>query len=114
MKTQLYALLFFVWTGVCITAGAGLSVWYYSGKVAGLNSEIDKCTAANIKFKSSAELQNLAIKSLNDFATVQAGKYAELLKQPEKVRFKTKYIEVKSNECADIKNIINDIRANGF
>lgn len=44
--------------------------------------------------------------------TVEA--YNELLQKPEAVRFKTKYVEVQSDDCKDIKLILDDIRTNGF
>lgn len=114
MSNRFFLVIVLLWSFACFAAGAGLAGWYYGGKVSQLKSGIEKCTLKNADFKSAAELQNAAIISLNDFAAKQAGKYQQLLLQPEKVRFETKYIEVKSNECSDIKNIIDDIRAVGF
>lgn len=114
MSARALAVVLLALSVACFTAGAGLAAWYYGGKVSQLKSGIEKCTLKNADFKSAAELQNAAIISLNDFAAKQAGEYQQLLLQPEKVRFETKYIEVKSNECSDIKNIIDDIRAVGF
>lgn len=106
--------VFIAFAIACFTAGAGLSAWYYSSKVKNLNNLIDKCTGANASFKSSIENQNEKVLALNKLSALQAEQYKNLINKPEKVRFKTKYIEVKSNECEDIKNIIGDIRANGF
>lgn len=114
MSARVAAVLLLALSVACFTAGAGLAAWYYSGKVKTLGFQIDSCISKNEKFQSLTDLQNQSIESLNTYAAQQSEKYNALLLQPEKVRFQIKYREVKTNDCADIKSIIDDIRVSGF
>ena len=116
--------------GVIITVFVGilslLGVSYYQTE--GYKSEIVELRAEvadRVLKLSAAEANSVtlrsAIASQNDEVskwkverdnTVEA--YNELLQKPEAVRFKTKYVEVQSDDCKDIKLILDDVRINGF
>lgn len=114
MSARALAVVLLALSVACFTAGAGLAAWYYSSKVEALDLQLKKCTGTNKDFKESVANQNEKILALNDLSALQAAQYKALIDQPEKLRFKIKYVEVKSNECADIKGIIDDIRIHGF
>ncbi len=83
---------------------------YHERKADKLNEKIAALESANSEYKTSTERQNEAIQSLNEYANQRANEYAELLKRPEVIRYK----EVKSDECKDVFNILDDIRINGL
>jgi hypothetical protein len=87
---------------------------WYQGKIERLDAEVSMLDKANAEFKASVSNQNEAILALNEYANDRASAYAELLNTPEKVRFKTKYVEIKSNECEAVRLIFDDIRSAGF
>jgi hypothetical protein len=69
--------------------------------------------------KAQVKSQNDAITKLEmDYSKANA-EYQKLLNQPPEVRFKTVYKEVpsigvKSDECKDIKKLLDDIRNAGY
>lgn len=78
------------------------------------NSKLQQATANNVSLQSTILDQNtkVAMWQVDRDNTLEA--YNKLLQQPEKIRFKNKYLEVESNECKDIMLILDDIRSNGF
>jgi len=73
----------------------------------------------NISLNNSIKEQNSKIEKYRLDIDVKEKKYLELVSKPEKIRYKTIYktipnIGVKSNECEDIKKLIDDIRSNGY
>lgn len=78
------------------------------------NSKLQQATANNVSLQSTILDQNTKVTmwQVDRDNTLEA--YNKLLQQPEKIRFKNKYLEVESNECKDIMLILDDIRSNGF
>lgn len=72
--------------------------------------------ANNITAKATIESQNRAIESQKVEYSEKLQELEDWKNQPPEVKYKEviKYREVKSNECEDIKNIINNIRSTSF
>ena len=77
-------------------------------------AEVNQTTLANVIEDQNGEIEKIAVdlKSRNE-------EYTKLLNQPEKVRYRGVYetvgsIGVKSDECEDIKKLIDDIRSAGY
>lgn len=79
-------------------------------------SEIAVKDANNITLTSTIKNQNEKIEQIEN-SYIEKNKEFEIWKnKPAEVKYKEiiKNIEVKSNECKDIKNLINDIRSTSF
>lgn len=63
-----------------------------------------------VQYRQAIDAQNAAILSAATESQKRLDAYNELLKRPVEI----KYMEVKSNDCTDIKNILDDIRSAGF
>ena len=72
--------------------------------------------ANNTVIKATIESQNKAIDSQKVELAEKLQELEDWKNQPPEVKYKEviKYREVKSNECEDIKNIINIIRSTSF
>lgn len=73
----------------------------------------------NFKLKSVIDEQNEAIEKVAAQYTEKLDQYNELRSRPAEVRYKTVYKEVpsigvNSDECNDIKKLIDDIRSSGY
>ena len=81
-----------------------------------LNSLLVVEKANNITAKSIIENQNRAIDSQKVEYSEKLQELEDWKNQSPEVKYKEviKYKEVKSNECEDIKNIINSIRSTSF
>jgi len=69
--------------------------------------------------KDTIDTQNDSIEALAIDYEHNFNKLQELQNKPDKIRYKVIYkeiptIEVKSNECEDIKTLLDDIRSTGF
>ena len=68
----------------------------------------------DILMKNSIEEQNSKIESLKSDRAKKEEQLKEWKAKPTKIRYKvlykTKYLEVKSNDCKDIKNSLNAVR----
>lgn len=93
-----------------LVVGGVLAAKFYRGDINELSSQLTTATLANTEYASAVEKQNNAILSLRIASTQRQKEYAELLKQPEKI----KYIELKSNNCEDVRSVLDDIRTSGF
>lgn len=93
-----------------LAAGVGLTTAHYEKKLDKLKVTLSEYKAANTDFKDSVANQNNKILGLRIAANKRAEEYAELLKKPETIR----YIELESDNCEDIKRVLDDIRSNGF
>lgn len=72
-----------------------------------LSYKLAQETRNNLTLKNSIELQNKALESIK-------ADYSNKLKEFENYKPQIKYIEVKSDECKDIKLILDDIRNSSF
>lgn len=97
--------------------------WVQSNKIEKLELDVKNKTAEiavkdanNISLTSEIKSQNQKIEQIeNNY--IEKNKEFEIWKnKPTEVKYKEviKNIEVKSNECKDIKNLINDIRNTSF
>lgn len=111
--------------GVVCTVLVGVVVYLYivnlrlESKVSGLESDLVVCKTNNVATKSALDRQNEKITSMEIDLEERTKKYQELLNQPPKIRYKTVYekvpnIEVKSDECEEIKKLIDGISAAGY
>lgn len=111
--------------GVVCTVLAGIVVYLYIGnlrleaKVSDLESDLVVCKTNNVTVKSALDRQNEKIANMEIDLEERNAKYQELLNQPPEIRYKTVYekvpsIEVKSDECKEIKKLIDDIRSAGY
>ncbi len=102
---------------------SGAFNWVQSNKIEKLElditnkvSEIAVKDANNINLTSTIKYQNEKIERIeNNY--VEKNKEFEIWKnKPAEIKYKEviKNVEVKSNECKDIKSIINDIRNTSF
>ena len=66
--------------------------------------------------KATIESQNKAIDSQKVELAEKLQELEDWKNQPPEIKYKEviKYAEVKSNECEDIKNVINSIRGTSF
>ena len=72
-----------------------------------LSYKLAQETRNNLTLKNSIELQNKALKQIEV-------DYNNKIKEFENYKPQIKYIEVKSDECKDIKLILDDIRSSSF
>ncbi|HKM19360.1 MAG TPA: hypothetical protein VJY14_04775 [Aliarcobacter sp.] len=81
-----------------------------------LNSKLLIEKTNNITAKAIIDKQNKEIESKKVDYEKNIKDFEEWKNQPPETRYKEviKYKEVKSNECEDIKNIINSIRSTSF
>ena len=111
--------------GVVCTVLAGIAVYLYIGnlrleaKVRGLESDLVVCKTNNVTVKAALDTQNEKIASMEIDLEEKKAKYQELLNQPPEIRYEVIYkkvpsIEVKSDECEEIKKLIDDIRSAGY
>lgn len=72
-----------------------------------LSYKLAQETRNNLTLKNNIELQNKALKQIEV-------DYNNKIKEFENYKPQIKYIEVKSDECKDIKLILDDIRSSSF
>ncbi len=103
---------------IALTTGLLVGWWFtgdhYRGRVEQLQSDVTTCIDNNHQLEQSVTKQNNAILALRIAANQRAVDYAQLIAAPEKERFNIRYVEIKSDECTDVKTILDDIRATGF
>ena len=111
--------------GVVCTVLAGVIVYLYisnlrlEAKVSVLETDLVVCKTNNVTVKAALDIQNEKITSMEIDLEERTAKYQELLNQPPEIRYEVIYkkvpsIEVKSNECKEIKKLIDDIRYSGY
>ncbi len=81
-----------------------------------LQTKLIACKSNNQTLKGSIATQNLKIETQKVNLSKRLKELDKWKNQPKEIRYKEviKNVEVKSNECKDIKNIINDIRTTSF
>ena len=99
--------------GICVI----IAVWFYA-KSSRLEAELVVANASKSQTEANynaihkeLELVKKAIeKNKADYETNMSN-YEEAMKNIKK---EVKYIEVKTDDCKDVKNILDDIRNNGY
>lgn len=111
-------------SGICVVLGIVIvGMYIYNTKlentVANLQAKLVASETNEFKLNKEIEVQNEAITKLAIDKASLDKEYNDLLNKPEEVRFEKVYVKVpsigvKSDECKDIKNLIDDIRAAGY
>ena len=83
-------------------------------QIAKLETELVVCSTNNETLKNAITDQNTKVEALRVDYESSVAKYNELAQKPESVRFekvfvKVPTIQVKSNECDDIKKLLDEI-----
>lgn len=102
---------------ICIAICTIIAVWFYA-KSSKLEAELVMTTASKSQIEANYNAVHKELESVKkdidknkvDYETNIAN-YEEAMKNIKK---EVKYIEVKTDDCKDIKNILDDIRSNGY
>lgn len=84
-----------------------------------LERDLVVCNTNNATLKNAITEQNTKVEALRVDYESNIAKYNELAQKPESVRFekvfvKVPTIQVKSNECDDIKKLLDEISKEGY
>jgi len=79
-----------------------------------LEQQLQSKDALIAEYRQAIDAQNAAILSASAESQQRLEAYNELLTKPEKIRYQIRYREIKTNDCADVKDILSDIRVSGF
>lgn len=114
---KVYIGIIVVLTIVCV--GMFIDNTRLEAKVANLTTDLVVSRTNEATVRKEVEVQNEAITKLAVDKAERDREYTELLSKPEEVRFETVYVKipsigVKSDECKDIKMLIDDIRSAGY
>lgn len=104
---------------VILILGQTVKIERLKSDITELEAKIVVADTNTYQCKSSLKDQNDHIAKLSLDYELANAEYHKLLNQPPEVRFKTIYKEipsigVKSDECQDIKNLLDDIRNAGY
>ena len=109
---------------ICAVLGVILAGMYVTNtkletRVSNLQAQLIVSQTNEYKLNKEITVQNDAITELAVNKASKDKEYTELLNKPEEVRFKTVYVKiptigVKSDECKDIKSLIDAIRNAGY
>jgi uncharacterized membrane protein YgaE (UPF0421/DUF939 family) len=121
MFTSLFLNRRLVTIGICVSFALTIIVYVYSLKsdIQRLENKVKDTyiVLANVRLEGlryKTELDNLnnVIKQLRVDKTKSLAKLNNWINQPKEIRYKVIYKtrEVKSNDCEDIKSLINDVR----
>ena len=88
-------------------------------KISELESSLIVCQTNKYTLEQAINSQNDKISKYEIDLENKNKSYQELLNKPAEIRFETIYkkipsIKVDSDECKDIKNLLDDIRSNGY
>ena len=113
-----------VMVGAIVAMGIGmLGLWIdnsrLENKVNELESKLVVCNTNRYQLESAVKSQNDKIEQYRVDIEAKKEEYEKLLGKEPEIRYKTVYksvpnIEVKSDECEDIKKLLDSIRNAGF
>ena len=97
----------------------------YEGTISTLKDRVQELQIESLEYqkenavcKAAIEDQNAALDTIRQDYKSQSEEFRIWQEQPQLVKYKTIYknriLEVKSNECEDIKNSLDDVRAIQF
>lgn len=114
---KVYIGIIVVLTIVCV--GMFIDNTRLEARAANLTTDLVVSRTNEITVRKEVEVQNEAITKLAVDKAERDREYTELLSKPDRVRYEYVYskiptIGVKSNECNDIKKLIDDIRTAGY
>ena len=94
----------------------GVMLWVQSGVVDSLRTDNDRISgeliiskANNVVLESTIIDQNTAIESNRNDYEAKVAEYEEWQAKPAEIKYKTIVKEVKSDECVDIKNALDEL-----
>ena len=102
-----------------------VTVAMYENNISTLKDRVQESKIESLEYqkenavcKAAIEDQNKALYTIRQDYKSQSEEFRNWQEQPQLVKYKTIYknkiLEVKSNECEDIKNSIDDVRAIQF
>lgn len=118
-KFEVYKTAIAASVAVFTILGVYFYVQYLKMDIADLKSQLKDSEIAvanykleNTRYKDAVALQNRKVEQMRKRENDAISKLREWKSKPAEVRYKTIYKtrEVKSNECADIKNVISSVR----
>jgi uncharacterized protein HemX len=121
--TKIYIIAAVIIAAVIIAAIVGTYIFILKMDIQELKSDkvklqekLIECKSNNQTLKGSIATQNLKIETQKVNLSKRLNELDKWKNQPREIKYKEviKNVEVKSNECKDIKNIINDIRTTSF
>ena len=91
-------------------------ITFLQEKITEIKLDLSNEKANNTTLRSSIKDQNQKIEEHKNNYDSKLREFQEWKDKPAEIKYKEiiKYQEIKSNECKDIKNIINDIRNTSF
>lgn len=104
--------------GVLVAAILGLigALYVYKGKVEDLskdiqvlNVELVLTNTAKEALKNEIEVQNKAVEANKNEYDTKLAEYQKWKDKPAEIKYKTVIKEVKSDECVDIKNALDEL-----
>lgn len=94
----------------------GVMLWVQSGVVDSLRTDNDRISgeliiskANNVVLESTIIDQNTAIESNRNDYEAKVAEYEEWQAKPAEIKYKTIVKEIKSDECIDIKNALDEL-----
>lgn len=110
--------------GICVVLIV-LSTWLTIGKlqletrVAELETSLVVCNTNKVAIENALTSQNDKVESMRADSEAALKKYQELVEKPPEIRYEVVYkkvptIGVKSDECEEIKKLVDDIRNAGY
>ena len=104
--------------GVLVASILGLicALYVYKGKVEDLskdiqvlNVELVLTNTAKEALKNEIEVQNKAVEANKNEYEIKLAEYQKWKDKPAEIKYKTVIKEVKSDECSDIKNALDEL-----
>ena len=110
--------------GICVVLIV-LSIWLTTTKlqletkVAQLETSLVVCSTNKLAVENALSSQNEKVEAMRVDNEVALKKYQELVEKPPEIRYEVVYkkvptIGVKSDECEEIKKLVDDIRNAGY
>ena len=110
--------------GICVVLIV-LSVWLTTAKlqletkVAQLETSLVVCNTNKLTIENALSSQNERVEAMRVDNEIALKKYQEVIEKPPEIRYEVVYkkvatIGVKSDECEEIKKLVDDIRNAGY
>lgn len=104
---------------LCVILGMGWYINSLTDELESTKADLVVSKSNEVRLLSSISAQNEQIAKNEIDLQTKTNEYLALMAKPDRVRYKYVYskiptIGVKSNECNDIKKLIDDIRTAGY
>jgi hypothetical protein len=113
---QIYSLAFVIAVVLAVLVWIGSLYRTESVLRAELAKEVEttqKCKLSNSEYKQSIEDNNKRLEVMQDTQEKLKSQYLEELNKPPDIRYRDRIVEVKSDDCKDIKLELDRIRTRG-